>query len=50
MEIDKELQWVLIDFFDVVMHIFLEDVRSFYDIEHLWHEAKKVRLTKKILE
>jgi len=47
-EWDKEFKWVLVDFFDVALHIFSEDARSFYDLEHLWKEAKKISL-KKIL-
>jgi len=49
-EADKDLRWMLIDLYDVVVHIFLRDVRAFYDIEHLWQEGKKIRLPKKIFE
>jgi len=48
-EEDNESQWLLIDFFEVVLHIFLEEKRKFYNIEHLWREAKKVRLPKNLL-
>ena len=33
-------QWVAIDFVDVLVHIFLPEVRQFYDLEHLWEDAK----------
>lgn len=33
-------QWVAIDFVDVMVHIFLPEVREFYDLEHLWEDAK----------
>ena len=33
-------EWILIDYFDVVAHIFLEDIRSFYNIEDLWADGK----------
>lgn len=33
-------QWVLIDYVDVVVHIFLEDSRRFYRLEDLWGDAK----------
>lgn len=36
--------WVLLDFDDVVVHIFFRDQRKFYDLEGLWHEAKRVEL------
>ena len=34
-----QAQWILIDYFDVVVHIFLEDRRRFYDVEGLWNDA-----------
>ena len=38
--------WVLIDFFDVVVHLFNADHRSYYDLEMLWGDAPKVRWKK----
>lgn len=35
-------QWVLLDFGDVVAHIFRQDVRSHYALERLWSDAKQV--------
>jgi ribosome-associated protein len=37
-------QWILMDYGDVAVHIFLEDVRAFYDLERLWARAKVVEL------
>lgn len=34
--------WVLIDFVDVVVHVFLRDVRSLYDLDGLWMDADRV--------
>jgi len=33
-------QWVAMDYSDVLVHIFLPDVREYYDLEHLWDDAK----------
>ena len=33
-------QWVAIDYVDVIVHVFLPETRAFYDIEHLWEDAK----------
>lgn len=35
-------QWVLIDLFDVLVHVFQEDYRSFYKLEELWADGKVV--------
>ncbi len=38
----EESQWVLIDCGDVVVNIFYEPVREFYDVESLWMRARKL--------
>ncbi len=35
----ENAEWILIDYFDVVIHIFLEDIRYFYKLEDLWADA-----------
>jgi ribosome-associated protein len=36
--------WVLMDFSDVIVHIFYEPVREFYDLEGLWGDAPRAEL------
>jgi ribosome-associated protein len=40
----QEGTWVLLDFNDVVVHIFYSETRKFYDIEGLWHDAPRISM------
>ena len=40
----NEGTWVLLDYNDVIIHIFYTETRKFYDIEGLWHDAPRVPL------
>ena len=40
----KKADWILLDYVDFVVHIFLEERRSYYSLERLWAEAPHVEL------
>ena len=39
---DLDKKWILLDFQDIIVHIFLEETREYYDLEELWFEAEKL--------
>ncbi len=41
----KSLQWVLLDYVDVVVHIFQPEARAFYGLERMWGDADVLPLT-----
>ena len=34
--------WVLMDYGDFLVHVFMDEARAFYDLEHLWTDAPRV--------
>ncbi|MBX6351838.1 MAG: ribosome silencing factor [Thermoflavifilum sp.] len=38
----EEARWVLLDFGDVVVHVFRQEEREFYHLERLWGDAKQI--------
>ncbi|MGD9109646.1 MAG: ribosome silencing factor [Phycisphaerales bacterium] len=37
-------RWILLDFFDVLVHIFDAEYRNYYDLELLWGDAKRLKV------
>lgn len=42
-----EGQWVLVDYNDVIVHVFYNPMRAFYDLEGLWWEARQVEFSER---
>ena len=43
----ENAEWILIDYVDVIVHIFQKTKREFYDLENLWGDANKIELNEK---
>ena len=37
-------KWIILDYVDIVVHIFFEEMRSYYDLERIWFDAKVVKV------
>jgi ribosome-associated protein len=42
----EQARWILLDFIDVVIHIFDNEYRDYYDLELLWGDAKRLKWDK----
>jgi ribosome-associated protein len=40
----RDARWILMDYGDVIVHVFAQDTRDFYDLERLWANAPKIDL------
>jgi len=38
---EKKSSWILLDYIDVIVHVFTKDAREFYSLERLWGDAPK---------
>ncbi|NLJ82901.1 MAG: ribosome silencing factor [Bacteroidales bacterium] len=39
---ETNAEWILIDYFNTVVHVFMKDKRAFYDLENLWDDTAAV--------
>lgn len=42
-EIDMQETWAVLDYIDVIVHIFNEETRDYYRLEQLWGDAKRIK-------
>ena len=47
---ERDGHWILLDYGDVVVHLFYQPVREFYDLEGLWVEAPRVGIEKNAIK
>ena len=40
----RSAEWVAMDYADVLVHVFLPEARAFYNLEHLWADAKLTQI------
>jgi len=43
---ENEARWIVVDWGDVVVHIFLRELREFYELEKLWADAPRLKIPK----
>jgi ribosome-associated protein len=44
----KDKSWLVLDYGDVIVHVFSESARLFYDLERLWGDAKRIDWAKQV--
>jgi ribosome-associated protein len=42
-------RWVLLDYIDVVVHVFAEEEREYYDLERLWRDAPRIAVNGEVI-
>jgi ribosome-associated protein len=44
----ETLNWVILDYFDVIVHVFKADARSYYNLEKLWGDAPVIKIKNEV--
>ena len=42
----NEASWIVLDYLDVIVHIFYKPKREFYNLDRLWQDAPRVKITR----
>jgi ribosome-associated protein len=40
----KEANWILLDYGEVIVHVFQREIRDYYQLEELWGDAKRIKI------
>ncbi len=46
----NERRWILLDYFDIIVHIMLPELRAYYKLEELWKDAEQFEITEENFE
>ncbi|MEC7918463.1 MAG: ribosome silencing factor [Candidatus Neomarinimicrobiota bacterium] len=41
----ENAHWIILDYVDIVVHVFFEETRNYYDLERIWFDAKTVKIS-----
>ncbi len=41
----QSAQWIMMDYYDVMVHVFLDEARNFYNLERLWSDAPQLDIS-----
>lgn len=44
----REGRWIIVDYGDMVVHVFLDALRDFYNLEDLWHHARRINIPQEL--
>ena len=42
---EQSRTWIVLDYYDIIIHVFLEETRDFYRLEHLWADGTPVDIS-----
>lgn len=46
----QSAQWILMDYYDVMVHVFLDEARNFYNLERLWSDAPQLDISDLLIQ
>ena len=49
MEGYSQAEWILVDYLNFIVHIFVERAREFYDLERLWKTAARIEISEPLV-